>query len=198
VIVTLIPLAWLLSVTFTAGWQKIAHPSPRIGFLAAARDLDAKLPALEKARAEAQSSSDAVKIEAARKAVKANRALHFNNRLNAVVAGTFLSLVSIILLISIREWLLLLRGSKPPRLSETEPVWLPAFAGPEPRQPLHVFGLIAFGCALLKELSGEAALAREQAAAQTCNCVEAQTPRGRQNVYLTATEHRFRGVRRCC
>ena len=42
--VTLIPLAWLVAVTFTASWHKILDPSPRIGFLAQARAL-ASVPA---------------------------------------------------------------------------------------------------------------------------------------------------------
>ncbi|MBN8249569.1 MAG: carbon starvation protein A, partial [Verrucomicrobia bacterium] len=36
-LITFLPLVWLLTVTLTAGWQKVLHPSPRIGFVAAWR-----------------------------------------------------------------------------------------------------------------------------------------------------------------
>jgi hypothetical protein len=59
-------------------------------------------------------------------------------------------------------------------------------------------GLIAIGLLLLREISGDAAVAREQAVAEACDCQRAQTPRGRGNVYLTTTDRRFTGVNRCC
>src|SRR5262249_14794385 len=43
--VTLVPTAWLVTVTMTASWQKIFDPSPRIGFLSAARELTERIAA---------------------------------------------------------------------------------------------------------------------------------------------------------
>jgi carbon starvation protein len=116
-----------------------------------------------------------------------------------VVTSVFLALVAAILGISIRQWLLLLQGRKPPTLQETAPVWLSAAQlRAADASPIHALGAVAMGLTLLKEVSGEAALERAQAAEMACNCQEAQTPRGRRNVYLSATDDRFRGIRRCC
>ena len=111
--VTLIPLVWLLSVTMTAGFQKIFHPDPRIGFLAQAKTLQEKRPALEQAVVAARATGEAAALESAGKALRTNRVLYFNNLLDAAVAGVFLILVSAIALLSLREWILLLTRRKP-------------------------------------------------------------------------------------
>jgi carbon starvation protein len=204
-LVTLVPLIWLLAVTMTAGWQKIFDEDTRIGFLSAAKVLDGKLPSLQQALASARTGGNAAAIDAATKALANNRTLHFNNLLDAVVAGFFLCLVVMIVIISAREWILLLARKRLATLREAEPVWLREFEIAESR-PAHVMGVIALGFTLARELSGEARLDRAQQIALNCPCAEEkkaaeQHPadaKSRKQLYLEVTQERFNGVRRCC
>jgi carbon starvation protein len=93
--ITLIPLGWLLIVTYTAAWQKIFSDAPRVGFLAQANQLEAG------------------------PLTAATKQLIFNNRLDAVLCGIFLVLVTTILLDSIRVWLGILNGTREARSTET-------------------------------------------------------------------------------
>ncbi len=101
--ITCIPLAWLVTVTFTGAWQKIFSPVPRIGFLAQARALEAALASGQ--------------IPAAKIAETQHRI--FNERLDAVVCGIFLILVATILIDSIRVWYGILRGTREARVTES-------------------------------------------------------------------------------
>jgi carbon starvation protein len=144
--VTLLPLGWLGSATFAAALQKIFHPNPRVGFVAMAEKLSADLAT--------------GKVPGANRV--ATEALIFNNYLDAVAAAIFLALVIAILLVSIREWVLILSGRKVAVLHETEPVWLPPPVTPaEMSRPWWRLGtaVVVVGT-LAKELSGEAAAAR--------------------------------------
>jgi hypothetical protein len=120
-------------------------------------------------------------------------------------------LVSAILLLSAREWILLLTGRKPAVLRESEPVWLPDYAVVEaasgPR--LGAAGAAALALALSKELSVEAAFERAQEQSPPCSCAcasdrparlrePARDARAAQRLYVAVTEERFHGVRRCC
>ena len=205
-LVTLLPLVWLVAVTFTAGLQKIAHPDPRIGFLAQARQLAGRVPELEAALAEARALGDAGAVEEAERALRTNRVLQFNNRLDAVVAGMFLALVSLVLGLSAREWWRLWTGRKAAVLHETAPVWLEAHLVRERAGglPVGVAGAAALVLALSRELSGEAALARAEtrsrsACAGWCCGGHARSGRPAEaRLYLQMLEERFHGVRRCC
>jgi carbon starvation protein len=203
-LVTLVPLVWLLSATMTAGIDKIWHPDPRIGFLAHARVLDEKMPSLEQALLAAQATHTRQDIEAAEMTLRTSRVLHFNDILDACVAGLFLVLVSAIVLLSIREWLLLMTRRKPAVLRECAPVWLPSYALKE-TNPVPVAGILALGLSLAKELSGEAQIDRSAQANVMCShdgCERSDSPTSlkalQQKLYLQAAEHRFNGVRRCC
>jgi len=89
---TLAPLAWLVTVTFTASWHKVFDASPRIGFLAQARQIAAS---------------------------GGNPRLVFNNRLDAVVTGILIAMVSLLLLESLRQWIDVLRGRRESKVLET-------------------------------------------------------------------------------
>ena len=202
-LITLIPLIWLVAVTFTAGAQKIFHPNPQIGFLAQGKVLDENLSGLEQAVSAAKATGVTRAIALADKALRSNRILHFNQILDAAVAGTFLVLVAAIVLLSLREWILLLARKKAAELHESEPAWLPDYAIAEAR-PLRLFNLLALAFALAKELSGEAQLERAQHAAAVCDCGQSLAPsenisrKTDEQLYLETTEKRFNGVTRCC
>jgi carbon starvation protein len=146
--VVLAPLAFLGTVTFSAGIEKIVHPNPRIGFLAMADKLGADIAA----------------GRVAEPALAATRSLIFNNRLDAVVALLFLALVVAIFAVSVREWVLVWSGRKPPVLHETAPVWLPrtVVESETQRRWWQLGPVVILVGALLRELSGEAAAARTQ------------------------------------
>ncbi|HYX69126.1 MAG TPA: carbon starvation CstA family protein [Terriglobales bacterium] len=97
--VTLAPLLWLVAVTFTASWQKMFNPNPRIGFLADAERLAAEVPAT---------------------AARAHDIAHliFNDRLDAAFTGVLLVLVALILLESGLEWVRVLSGRKAAAIKE--------------------------------------------------------------------------------
>jgi carbon starvation protein len=90
--VTLIPLVWLVSVTFTASWQKMFDANPRIGFLAHARQLVTS---------------------------GGNARLIFNDRLDAVVTGVLVGMVTLVLLESALEWARVLSGRKQASVRES-------------------------------------------------------------------------------
>ncbi len=100
---TLLPLAWLLIVTITAGWQKIFAPDPRLGFLS---------HATETAAAVAAGTIDAA----------LGGRIIFNDRLNAVLAAFFMLTVVVLVIASVREWLLVIRGRKPAVTTEVPAV----------------------------------------------------------------------------
>jgi carbon starvation protein len=77
--VTLVPTAWLLICTLTAGLQKVFHAAPAIGFVA-----------------QAQRFSDAAaagKILAPAKTIEQMQQIIFNNYINATLAALFVAVV---------------------------------------------------------------------------------------------------------
>jgi carbon starvation protein len=91
--ITALPLVWLITVTMSAGYQKVLSADPKLGFLAHAASL-----------------ANSADPNAAR--------MIFNDRLNASVATLFMVVVAIVVLASMREWFLVISRRKVPLLTE--------------------------------------------------------------------------------
>jgi carbon starvation protein len=93
--VTLVPLAWLVAVTFTASWHKIFDPNPRVGFLAQARVL------------------------AVAPVTNATARLILNNRLDAGITAVLVVMVALVLIESVRQWVDVLSGREEAKVKES-------------------------------------------------------------------------------
>ncbi|HYW07912.1 MAG TPA: carbon starvation CstA family protein [Longimicrobium sp.] len=96
---TLVPLAWLVVVTFSAGLQKVFAADPRLGFLSHAAWVQAKLAA-------GQLPTGAKTLADAHRMI-------FNDRLDAGVALAFMAVAVLVIVVSVREWTLILSRRKP-------------------------------------------------------------------------------------
>ena len=101
--VTLVPTAWLLVTTLTAGVQKVFHTDPKIGFLAQADRFGAAAAAGE--------------ILAPARSLAEMRRVAFNNYLDAGVAAVFTLLVLAMCVFALRSCL---RAWRDPRPSAAE------------------------------------------------------------------------------
>ena len=97
--VTIVPTIWLLLCTLTAGWQKIFHADPKIGFLAHASKY--------------QGALDEGKLLAPAKSVAQMHQIVFNDYLDASLAGFFVIVVLSVLVFGIRTVMAARANSKP-------------------------------------------------------------------------------------
>ncbi|MES2124108.1 MAG: carbon starvation CstA family protein [Gemmatimonadota bacterium] len=84
--VTLLPLAWLLTITTSASWQKMFHADPHIGFLSHKAQIAGQLAA---------GLGDATR----------GQRLMFNDSVNALLCGVFLVVTWLVVFASVRVWL---------------------------------------------------------------------------------------------
>ncbi|QEL66070.1 carbon starvation protein [Oryzomicrobium terrae] len=85
--VTIVPTVWLLLCTLTAGWQKVFHENPKIGFLAAANKYHAAM--------------DKGELLAPAKTMEQMHQIVLNNYIDAGMAALFLFLVVSILFFAV-------------------------------------------------------------------------------------------------
>ena len=114
--VTMAPMAWIVTITMTASYQKIFDPNPRIGFLSYVNVLTAQLAA--------------GKIPAA-KIAEAHRVI-FNQRMDAAVTAVLAAMVAVLIIEALIQWYGLLSRRTQPTLHESPYVatqWAPGFTG---------------------------------------------------------------------
>ena len=108
--VTMLPTAWLLMCTLTAGFQKIFDANPKVGFLAHA--------------AKYQAAFDQGKLLAPAKSVAQMQQVIFNDYLDASLAGFFVVVVLSVLVFGIRT-VLVARAAAQPTAKESPMVLMP-------------------------------------------------------------------------
>ncbi len=97
--VTLVPVTWLLICTLTAGYQKLFHENPRIGFLAHANKFETALANGE--------------LLAPAKSAAQMKQIITNDYIDAALAALFMAVVLSILFFSVRTCIQALRADKP-------------------------------------------------------------------------------------
>jgi carbon starvation protein len=102
--VTAVPLAWLVTVTSTAAWEKLFSPERRVGFLAHASDLTDKLAAGGLPAGEAEKIPRLV----------------FNDYLDATLTAVFLGLTWVLVCDTVRVCYCALAGRPHPPSSESQ------------------------------------------------------------------------------
>ncbi|MDM5191038.1 carbon starvation CstA family protein [Bacillus sp. DX4.1] len=98
--VTLIPTVGLLIVTMTAGYQKLFHENPKIGFLSHAKVF--------------QNALDEGKVLAPAKNVAQMKQIIFNDYIDAALCGVFMLVVIAVLISAIRIWIQVLQNKAVP------------------------------------------------------------------------------------
>jgi carbon starvation protein len=101
--VTLLPMAWLVTITMTASYQKIFDVNPRIGFLAYAKALAAQIAA--------------GKIPAEK--IAETQRLIFNQRLDAAVTGVLAVMILVLIVEALAHWYSILIRRKETVLHES-------------------------------------------------------------------------------
>jgi carbon starvation protein CstA len=108
--VTMVPTAWLLVCTLTAGWQKVFHDNVRIGFVAHAKKFQAAI--------------DQGLVLAPAKTMFEMERIVFNDYVDAALAGFFMLVVLSVLVFGVRT-VLKARAAAVPSTSESPFVSMP-------------------------------------------------------------------------
>ncbi|PBN45064.1 carbon starvation CstA family protein [Sphingobium sp. D43FB] len=97
--VTMIPTAWLLVCTLSAGWLKLFSPDPKLGFLAHAAKFGA--------------AADKGEVLSPAKSMAEMERIIFNDRIDATLVALFLAVVLSLLVFTIRTCLAARRSTEP-------------------------------------------------------------------------------------